>query len=96
MTKQPWERSPLEITILEGFSAQIVGEEGESYHIEFQDHDMSTVGAMIEKKEFENFPHPVKEGTHFGIIVYYDNGEPIAKAWPVGKYWNEELRKDDE
>ncbi len=93
--KKPWERSPLEIEIIDCYEAEIMGEtihEGEDcYCIEFHDYDMSIVEAMILKDKFKNFPHPIKKGTPFGIILYKDKGKLSVGSWPVQRYWSKEL-----
>lgn len=89
--KNPWERSPLEIKIIDCYEAQVVGEEGDFYNIEFHDYDMSIVEAEILKKEFKDWPHPIKEGTCFGIMIYKYNGELKVGSWPLKQFWSKEL-----
>lgn len=90
---QPWERSPLEIEILESHEAEIIGEENNEYMVSYPDSDGTPIEGTIEKEKFENFPHPVRVRTSFGIIVYKKDKVIISKPWPVSKYWNQELRE---
>lgn len=94
--KKPWERSPLEIKVIEAWDSEIIGEEGDSYLIEFYDTNMSVVEAKLPKKEFEGWPHPTGPGTCFGIIIYEDNRKLSIGAWPLQHYWNKELIEGNE
>lgn len=90
----PWEKSPLEVEIIEGHEAEIIGEEGEEFFVAFPDRDGEKIEAKIDKKQFEGFPYSVDEGTYFGIIVYREDNQTKAGAWPTAEYWNPELRKE--
>jgi len=91
----PWEQPRTEIEILNGYEAEIIGEEGEDYMIAFGDTDGGQVEANMCKKDFDVFPHPVRVGTMFGIITFRTTVVPgvVCGAWPVSKYWNDDLRK---
>lgn len=93
---RPWKGSPLETEIIESHEAEIIGEIEGQYVVAFPDYDGSLIEAEMGKEEFENFPHPVRVGTCFGIIVYKIKGEQKKGAWPVAKYWNEELRLSEQ
>jgi hypothetical protein len=89
---QPWEKSPLEVTIVESYEAETIGQHGKYYLIEFADVDGGIVEAKLPRKRFRHFPYPVRVGTYFGIIVYKEGGKTKAGTWPVPMYWNPELR----
>jgi hypothetical protein len=91
-----WERSPLEIEIIEDYESEIIGEEQEDFLVAFSDIDGGIVEAKINKKEFEGFPYQLDEGTFFGIFVYKEkeNNQTKAAVGPTLKYWNPEWRKE--
>ena len=91
---QPWEKSALEVTIIDAYEAEIIDQQNKYYWIEFADNDMEMVEAKLPRKRFRHFPHPTRTETYFGIVLYKENRKTKIGAWPVMKYWNPELRKE--
>lgn len=91
----PWELDSTRIDIVETYAAEVVGEDGQDYLIEFADYDGGTVEARLGKCEFEDLPYPVEDGTYFGIVVYRrkDQRGTTASVWPVAEYWHPTLRE---
>lgn len=90
---KPWEKSLLEIKIIDIYEAEITGEEGNDYLIEFRDAEMEIVEASLPKKEFDGWPEQIKQGSVFGVVIYYHEKLSIG-AWPIEKYWNPNLLKE--
>jgi hypothetical protein len=97
--REPWQMDPLEVTIVDGYEAEIFGEEEDSYWITFHDEDMTPVEAKLKKAEFRNWPHPPMDDPYFGIMLYLDmtdNGKFKLCAWPLKHNWNPELLEHNE
>ena len=90
-----WLLDGKDVCVIEAYEAEVVGESGEGYSVEFTDHDGLGVEATLAKGEFEGFPSPVGEGTLFNVVVYHRRGQPkpTAAAWPLAKSWNPSLRE---
>ncbi|MBW2995062.1 hypothetical protein KY312_01815 [Candidatus Woesearchaeota archaeon] len=93
---KPWEKSPLEIEIEDGYSAKVVGETEDEFCIEFHDRDMSVVEAKAKKSGFKGFPYEIGEGVRFGVMQYRIPGLSglYTSYWPIKHYWNPELVKN--
>jgi hypothetical protein len=99
---RPWTLDASQVEIIETYEAEIVSEIIERsgrqcYVITFPDTDGSLVEAELTKDSFNTFPHPVKCGTCFGMVVFRLAIMPdttCAGAWPVSKYWNQSLRTE--
>ncbi len=90
---QPWEKSRLEVEIIDAYEAEIEGQEQKYYWIEFYDSHMRIVEAKLPIRRFRHFPHPTKVGTYFGLVIYKEGGKRKIGPWPLTKYWNPDLRK---
>jgi hypothetical protein len=88
--RHPWEMEKSQVEVVKNYSAKIVDEGKADYLIEFYDYDGSIVEANLPKERFKDFPHPVRPGTHFWIIVYRikSQQETRVSAWPVAKFWH--------
>ncbi len=94
----PWKKSSLKVIIEDVFGAEICGEQGKNYIIEFIDSEWKIVTDIWPKKRFRNFPYEnpwnLPEGTIFGMVLYCEENHKKIGAWPLKKYWNTELLKD--
>ena len=88
----PWTLNASEAEIV----ADITEKDGKQhYAITFADTDGGMVEAELTKESFDAFPHPVKAGTRFGIVLFRLSDMPgavCAGAWPVSKHWSQSLR----
>lgn len=90
-----WQCPANEIEILKSYECQVFGAKDDNYLIEFYDDDMSVVEAEVAKKEFDGFPYPIKDGTHFGTVIFKTlaTGTVCAQAWPLWKFWHPTLQE---
>ena len=97
---RPWTLTASQVEIVDSYEAEIIAdiieEDGKQhYAITFADTDGGMVEAELAKESFNTFPHPVKAGTYFGIVLFRLLAMPgvvCAGAWPVAKYWSQSLR----
>jgi hypothetical protein len=94
VARAPWACDPSELEITDSYEAEIIGEEPDRYLVAFADTDGGPVEASMKRQDFAGFPHDIREGTRFSIVVFRRNGTAgtTAAAWPVPKYWNRSLR----
>ena len=90
---QPWNLTKKEITIINAYEANIIGENDIAYVIEFLNNDGERIEACINKNKFSYLPHKVCVGSVFGIVTYKKNGSISASVWPVNTFWNTDLRE---
>lgn len=92
---KPWEMESKDVDIIESYDAEVIGERGKEYSIEFIDPDGKFVEALLPKIEFDWLPHEIGIGTNFWIVIYYtkDKNRMKMSTWPVAKYWHESWKK---
>jgi hypothetical protein len=88
---KPWELDRSRVYIMESFEAEVVGEDGDQFMVEFHDRDCGIVEATVGMNEFEHMP----AGTlpHFGIVIWRDleTNETHCSAWPLASHWNKDF-----
>ena len=89
-SKRPWELAKWKLEIVKHYDAKIVGENSNTYNIEFYDEDDSLVEASLSRDKFRELPYPVTVDSEFWIFIYRIKGssETRISVWPIGKYWH--------
>jgi len=85
-----WCQTTETVSIEFSYEAEIIGEEGEDYLVQLFEGDGGTIEGKIPKGDFAQWPHPIKEGTCFGVVTFREKGRPgtTASPWPIPEYWH--------
>lgn len=89
-----WELPKSVIQIVLAYDSVINSEEADSYNVDYFEYDGSIAEISLPKSCFSKLPYPVKEGSHFWMVVYIYKNELKIALFPVAEYWHESYKED--
>ena len=93
--KQAWEKSSLEVKIIDCYECAAHYADKKAYYFDFMDKRGYIVEAEILKKEFKNLPYKMTADSFFIIVTYQEGSKLECSVWPTPNYWHNSLRGKD-